>query len=84
MIVQMPDESQLKPRANLETEKIVGELSRRVAQGSWICSAIAVSVVFRNEQMCDMNSDSTYQCLQVYKQKSEAQTQKAQWFCHWF
>ena len=47
MIVQMPDESQLKSRTNLETEETVGELSHRVAQGSWICSAIAVSAIFR-------------------------------------
>lgn len=72
MIVQMQNESQIKSRTNLETEEMVGELSHQVAQGSLTVSAIAVSYSSCSEQMCDMNSDSTYQCLQVYKQKSKA------------
>lgn len=46
MIVQMQNESQIKSRTNLETEEMVGELSHQVAQGSLICSAIAVSAMF--------------------------------------
>lgn len=46
MIVQMPNERQIKSRTSLETEEIVGELSYGVAQGRLMCSAIAVSAMF--------------------------------------
>lgn len=64
-IVQMPNESQIESRTNLEREKTVGELSHHPASGSGICSARGQCHVHAGAGSVSLHN----QHLPVYKPK---------------